>query len=215
MKSLDASVRRVYVWDRLVRSLHWLLAMLVLAAYVWLEGGDLTHDVAGYAAALLVVIRLLWGVIGFDYARIASFFPTPARLRAYLRCYRQAGDCAMVGHNPLGASMVLVMWCSVLGLAFTGWLLGTDAFWGEPWLDQLHTVMADVLIASAALHVTMVVLISRRVRINLPKAMVTGYKVRSDGAEPFRDWVDAVPAHQPPRPAPTEVVVSKQLPSTQ
>lgn len=215
MKRLDASVRRVYVWDRLVRSLHWLLAMQVLAAYFWLAGGDRSHDLAGYSAALIVAIRLLWGLVGFDYARIGRFFPTPARLFAYLRCHRQAGGCAMVGHNPLGACMVMAMWLSVLGLAITGWLMGTDAFWGEQWLDQLHGVMANGLVACAALHVTMVVLISRRTRINLPKAMVTGYKVRGEAAAPFHDWVETPQGHRQPVTAPSSGLVSKQLPSAQ
>lgn len=199
MKQLGPSVRKVYVWDRLVRSLHWLLATLVLATFFWLEGGDAAHDWAGYGAVLVVLLRMIWGVVGSHYARFVNFAPTPARLRAYLACYRQHGRCAMLGHNPVGACMVLTMLVTVVMLAVTGWMMGTEAFWGDPWLDQVHTALAYLLIMCASLHVSMVILLSRLSRINLPKAMVIGYKQRGEGAAPFHDWVEvSSPPYQTP-----------------
>lgn len=140
-------------------------------------------SLGGYAAAGLVGARLIWGVIGPPSARFVTFFPTPARIRAYLRTLGQP----MLGHNPIGAIMILLLLALVLALGVTGWLLGTDAYWGDENLETLHEALAYGLLGCALIHVAGVLLVSWRTRVNLLKAMLTGYKVRSDDALPFRD----------------------------
>lgn len=176
-------LERVYVWDRFVRLHHWsLVGLLILDGFV-LDGNDASHHWVGYAAAGLVGARLIWGVIGPLPARFTSFFPTPARIRAYLRTSRQPTR----GHNPLGAVMVLLLLTLVLALGATGWLMGTDAYWGDENLEALHDALAYALLGCAIAHVGGVLLASWRTRVNLPRAMLTGYKVRDANALPFRD----------------------------
>jgi cytochrome b len=174
-------VERAYVWDRFVRLHHWSLAALVLLDAFAFDGGGPWHRWAGYAALGLVGARIVWGVIGSRYARFASFFPTPSRLRTYLA---QPG-VALRGHNPLGAVMVLAMLGLVVALGITGWLMGTDAYWGEEWLEDLHETLSDVLLACVALHLAGVTRASLKTRINLPRAMLTGYKTRGTHSAPF------------------------------
>jgi len=174
-------VDRHYVWDRFVRLHHWSLAVLVLANYFVLEGRP--HRWAGYTALGLTGLRLAWGVVGSPCARFAAFFPTPRRLRAY---FAHPG-VATRGHNPLGGAMVLVILTLVAMLGFTGWLMGTDAYWGEEWLEDLHETLADGLLACVALHVAGVIAASLKWRINLPRAMLTGYKTRTVHSAPFED----------------------------
>ncbi len=172
---------RAYVWDRFVRLHHWSLASLVLVNYFVLEGP--AHRWAGYAALGLVCARLVWGVVGSPYARFAAFLPTPARLRAYLA----RPGVAPRGNNPLGATMVLAMLALVIALGVTGWLMRTDAWWGEEWLEDLHKALADGLLIGAGLHVLGVVAASLKWRINLPRAMLTGYKLRTARSAPFEE----------------------------
>ena len=176
-------LERVYVWDRFVRLHHWsLVALLILDGFV-LDGNDARHHWVGYAAAALVGARLIWGAVGSLPARFTSFFPTPARIRAYLSAPRQP----MRGHNPLGAVMVLLFLALVLALGATGWLMGTDTYWGDENLEALHDALAYALMGCAIAHVGGVLLASWRTRVNLPHAMLTGYKVRGEDALPFRD----------------------------
>lgn len=176
-------VERACVWDRLVRVLHWGLASLVLLNAWLLDGGDAPHRWAGYVVAALVGVRLVWGLIGPQPARLAALLPTPSRLRTGVaergRIWR--------GHNPLGALMALTLWALALALGFTGWLMGTDAWWGDESLENLHQTLSDALLACAALHVAAVVAVSLRARVNLPLAMLTGCKERRADSLPFRD----------------------------
>lgn len=50
------------VWDRLVRVLHWSLALSVLAAWLSSEGGAQWHEWVGYVSLACVVVRVAWGV---------------------------------------------------------------------------------------------------------------------------------------------------------
>lgn len=171
---------RVYVWDRVVRLVHWSLAALVLANLFLLEGP--AHRWAGYAALALVGLRLAWGIAGSPPARFAAWWPTLARLRAHF-----SGNRIPRGHNPLGALMVLTLLALVVALGATGGLMRTDAYWGEEWLEDLHLTLANTLLACIGLHIAGVMAASLKWRINLPRAMLTGWKVRGPRSAPFED----------------------------
>lgn len=165
------------VWDRVVRSSHWLNASLVLATYWLLDGGDDAHARAGYAVAALVAVRIGWGFTGSRNARFAHFIPTPARLRTYLQNFRAThlrGQPLPPGHNPLGALMVLLLLALMLLTAFSGWLLTTDYGWGEEWAQLLHAYAADALMIAAGMHVLAVLALQRLTGTPLLRAMITG-----------------------------------------
>ena len=52
----------------------------------------------------------------------------------------------------------------------------TVAYFGVDWVGEVHEVLVTWAELSVAAHVAAVVLESRRLRVNLPKSMVTGYK---------------------------------------
>ena len=181
--AVPAGVQRHRVWDLFVRVFHWSLVSCVVLNYAVVEEGKDLHQWLGYAAAALVAARVLWGFVGSRHARFASFFPTPARLRAHWVELRHSGRTSAttaprhLGHNPLGALMMLALMALVLLLGATGWLMGTDAFWGAEWLEELHEALAHALIISAGLHAAAALAMGRLERTNLVAAMVTGVKV--------------------------------------
>jgi cytochrome b len=168
--------RTVKVWDPFVRLFHWSLVACVLLNQFVLEEGETAHEWAGYIASGLVVARILWGFVGTRHARFSDFFPTPARIRQHLTAMRQGHATAHPGHNPLGALMMLALMALVLALGFTGWLQGTDALWGEDWLQELHEWLANGLLLAAVLHAVAAIVMGRLERVNLVRAMVTGVK---------------------------------------
>lgn len=118
-------MQRVRIWDLPTRLFHWLLALAVVGMVVTANiGGNAMnlHLRLGYAVFTLLLFRLLWGLVGGRWSRFASFWPTPGRLRRYLR-----GDGApeLAGHNPLGALSVLAM-LGVLALQVGSGLMADD-----------------------------------------------------------------------------------------
>jgi cytochrome b len=161
----------VLVWDAAVRLQHWLLAGLVIFC-TFQDGGGRVHRLAGYAAAGVVVARLLWAALARGHGSLAALKPSVTATIAFVRA--RAPRC--IGHDPLGLWMVWLLWSLVLLLALTGWMSRLDAFWGDERLQDVHAWLADALLAAVVLHLLGVGVMSWRWRENLPATMVTGRK---------------------------------------
>lgn len=166
----------VRVWDPVVRLFHWSLVTCVVLNQFILEDGEAAHEWAGYVALGLVLIRILWGFVGSTHARFANFVPRPTDVWQHLHALLQGEVPSSVGHNPLGALMMLALMALVLGLGVTGFAMGTDTFWGEEWLEELHEGLANVLLLSALVHALAAIVMGRLERVRLIRAMITGVK---------------------------------------
>ena len=166
----------VKVWDRPVRLFHWSLAGSV--ALCWLTADELqsVHEVAGYAAAGLIGLRLVLGLAGTRYARFTQFIRSPKSTLNYAREMLRHREQRDLGHNPLGAAMVVALIMMVGGIALTGWMQTTDAYWGIEWVEETHETLAELLLVAIALHVAGVIHASLRHQENLVLAMITGRK---------------------------------------
>jgi len=163
-------------WDPLVRIGHWALVAGVALAWLTREGWRESHEWIGYATLALVTLRVAWGLAGPRYARFGQFVRSPAATLRYAGEVLRREEPRYLGHNPLGGWMVLALLAAVAATGFTGWLYTTDAYWGEEWLGNLHDALAEVLLVLAALHVSGVVMASRRHGENLVAAMLHGRK---------------------------------------
>ena len=161
------------VWDPFVRIAHWTLATSVIAA--WLTRGSL-HEVIGYVALAVVALRLPWGWLGPAYARFGQFVRPPHETLAYAKRALARQEPRHVGHNPLGAWMIVALLAAVAATCATGWLYTTDTYWGVEWVEDLHHFCADTLVALAVVHVAGVCMASLRHRENLVGAMIHGRK---------------------------------------
>ena len=63
-----AQTAEVRVWDTFVRASPWLLATVTIIDW-FTDEPRWMHVWLGYAAAILVVLRVLWGFIGPEHAR--------------------------------------------------------------------------------------------------------------------------------------------------
>jgi len=168
--------QKVRVWDMLVRVFHWSLVAALAAAWFTRHSSETIHYVAGYAAAALIALRLVWGVMGTHYARFRQFAQSPSTVIGYVRDIATGREARYVGHNPAGGAMIIALILAVAGTALTGWLCTTDQFWGVEWMARLHERIADGLLILVLLHICGVIVASLRHRENLVLSMITGYK---------------------------------------
>jgi cytochrome b len=170
----------VRVWDRPVRLLHGVLAGSALMACFtghWQpDAFDAWHHSAGYVAGAAALFRICWGFLGPGYARFAQFVAGPRRVLAYTRSVLERREPRYLGHNPLGACMVLALLAVALALVLTGALYTTDWLWGYAWLSDLHAALAWLLCVLVGTHVAGVLHAGWRHRESLTTSMISGVK---------------------------------------
>jgi cytochrome b len=177
--------KRILLWDLPTRVFHWMLVIAVIAAIISGQlGGNLMdwHGRIGQLIVGLISFRLVWGAVGSTYARFIQFFPTPAKIKAYLR-----GDWQGEGHNPLGALSVL----GLLGLLsvqlVTGLFANDDITFTGPLFDLVsknlsnqmtgvHSLLSNVLIALIVVHIAAIGYYGHVKKQKLLKPMIRGWK---------------------------------------
>lgn len=176
MEKAMESGKAIRVWDPLIRVFHWATVLLCVLNLFILEEGRRNHRYVGYALAGLLVLRILWGFVGSDYARFAQWFPTPARLGRYLQASWQGKHPYHAGHNPLGALMILLLLTCLVGTAVTGIMTGYEQLFDEELMEELHEFFAKALQIAIFIHVLAVIVLDRLTRGDLIRAMITGRK---------------------------------------
>ena len=166
----------VRVWDLVVRLFHWALVTSFAVAWLTRHDSEDIHHLAGYAAAALVAIRVVWGIVGTHYARFRQFARGPRTVLRYLADIATGREARYLGHNPAGGVMIFALLVTMFSTALTGWLMTTDAFWGVDWVGRLHERIADLLLILVLAHLAGVALASVRHRANLVVAMFSGRK---------------------------------------
>jgi cytochrome b len=173
----------VRVWDALVRIGHWSLVVCVAAAWFTRHDGGAWHEWTGYAAVAIVTARLIWGAVGTHYALFTQFVHGPHATIAYTRTVLRGDEPRHLGHNPLGAWMIVALIATIPLTGLSGWMYTTDRFWGVAWVGTAHEWLADGLLVLVSMHVAGVLFSSIRHRENLVAAMLHGKKRAADGGD--------------------------------
>ena len=167
-----ASQATVRVWDLPVRLFHWLLVATILFAFLSAEEESALsawHIPSGWVAAVLIAFRLLWGFIGGEHARFADFLK-PSQIAHHLRSLFSRKPERTIGHNALGGVAIVALLGTVGGIVWSGATINGDG--GE----DLHEILANILLGLIALHVIAVLVTSLVTKDNLIGAFVTGNK---------------------------------------
>ena len=110
----------VRVWDPLIRIGHWVLVVAFATAYLTEGEPQWLHTFAGYAIAVTVALRLLWGLVGPRRARFSDFVTRPGRVFAYLRDLLNGRAERHVGHSPVGGAMTVALLFALAITALSG-----------------------------------------------------------------------------------------------
>lgn len=169
-------MNRIKVWDPVVRIFHWSLVGGFTANALFVDDESDLHIYIGYTIIALLALRIVWGFVGTRYARFSSFPPSAKGAVEQLQDTVTGRVTVHKGHTPLGALMIYNLLVTVAVIGLSGWLMTTDMFWGVEWPEELHELAVGWAEFSIVLHVAAVIFESIRTQVNLPRAMVTGYK---------------------------------------
>lgn len=227
MPETSSEPRTVHVWDLPTRLFHWTLVVLIVSAWVSYEFaeaiGDETlvwHRANGLAILTLIVWRLIWGVWGSSTSRFSAFVRSPTAVLAYAASLPGGRSMRYLGHNPLGALMVLTLLATLAAIGGFG-LFATDDndLVGGPLYRlvsesqnvraaRLHDQIFNfVLLPLAALHIAVNVLYTFVKKDPLIQAMVTGKKP----AAPYADASEAAVVTNPLARAAISLVVAAAI----
>ena len=179
------ATRAIRIWDLPVRLTHWSFVLLLPAMWITAENDEWGwHIRLGHLLLALLVVRIVWGFIGTDTARFASFVKGPGAVLGYLR---GAYDYkANKGHSPLAALSVLTL----LGLMLAQ--VGMGLFAGDPFdgatgplnglvgvgtadaLTETHEWFYYVVFAMVGLHILAVGVIGMMQATSLIGPMIGG-----------------------------------------
>ena len=180
----------IMIWDWPVRLLHWLMVLLFTGLIVTGKGdGDYMdwHFYMGYGLSAVIIARVLYGVLGSEYARFKQFLYQPQTVLRYAKGLLVGNAKHYLGHNPVGGLMVVALllaltlqWGSGLFISDEIFLFGP--FYGaisDDWTEQLgaiHHSLPDILLILVATHILAVLYHEIRFKERLVAAMLHGKK---------------------------------------
>jgi cytochrome b len=166
----------VRVWDLFVRVFHWSLVAFIAVAMMTGEEAEQLHVQVGYWILFLVGARVIGGFIGTKYARFSNFVRPPSEVVTFVMQSLSLRAPRVLGHNPAGGAMIVVLLVMIGVVSATGVMLTSDAGWGSEAVEGIHEATAYLLLALVLMHVAGVVLTSFEHGENLVRAMWTGQK---------------------------------------
>lgn len=213
------ALRSALVWDGFVRAFHWSLVLLFVGAVATGKAGGewiVWHMRFGYAILALVLFRILWGFAGGAYARWGSFLSGPGAAIAFIKRLFARGPAHVIGHNPVGGWMVLVLLLllaaqGVMGLfsndeiATTGPLYRYVSEETSIRLMKWHRQAGDILLILTGIHIAAVIFHVVVKKEGIVSAMFSGRKALPP--ELARD-AEAATEARPGRPAEGLILLS-------
>ena len=193
----SAQEKAIKIWDLPVRLFHWSLVILFIAADVTNSLGPnyfKYHHWSGYAIIVLVGFRLIWGLVGTYHARFINFVRNPFTTGKYALSVFKKNDPHHLGHNPLGAVMVVILLLATLVQAVTGLFTNDEIMNLGPLysyvtdelslqLTSIHRQLFYWILGAIFLHIAAVLFHVLLKRDNIIKAMFTGKKEIHDATD--------------------------------
>lgn len=120
MSMQQSSYPAIKVWDPIVRIGHWVLVLGFATAYLTEGEPEWLHTYAGYAVAVTVAVRVVWGFVGPSRARFSDFVTGPGEVFRYLFAMVSGNSKRYLGHSPAGGAMTLALLLMLALTAFSG-----------------------------------------------------------------------------------------------
>jgi cytochrome b len=165
------------VWDLPTRIFHWGFALSVVLSMLIVYGRQyaMLHVVAGSAAFMFVLGRVVWGIFGTKYVRFSAFLKGIKDVKKEFAIFKTEQTSHTVGHPAVaGWVMLLLMFCGIG--------VGVSGFWLYAFADDVtkesalywHEIFANSLLVIAFVHVQGVFLHVLTHKDGIVKGMIDG-----------------------------------------
>lgn len=172
-------MRSQLVYDLPTRLFHWLFAALFVTAFIIAKNVDsespafANHMLFGMTLSFIVILRVIWGLVGSQYARFSSFALHPAKLIQYFTDMLSGQSKRSAGHNPASSWVAVVMMILALSLGISGYLMSTGL---NEELEDIHEILANSFVIVAILHVAGVLMHTVQHKDPIALSMIDGKK---------------------------------------
>lgn len=199
------SFERRYVYDGLLRFIHWwnALTILLLIASALVseafEHGPLertlwqTHVFLGYGLIGGLVARFVWGVVGPQSARLSDLWHPRSWLQVVQT--RRLPTGLRQGHDPLASLAFLIVYALLLIMVGTGLALTAieldmgplatslgDSTGLKKLFKEPHEFVFNLIWMFILVHIGALMFHEWRGRVRIARSMLTGYRYhRADG----------------------------------
>lgn len=195
---MNRKVGYVFVWPIGTRIIHWMMALSFGAAFFTSFYEHFLHDhvAFGFIFLTIIIYRIIWGLVGPEYAKFKTFKLRPSQLKEYFVVkIKNRWRNIPAGHNP--ASSWFTVWALSVGFVIvaSGLLLygiqeGKGLFRGLNdnyssmmfILDDIHKYASYLFAAWVVIHIVGVMVEQFWHKTGMVFAMITGYK-RTQGED--------------------------------
>jgi cytochrome b len=160
--------------DAFTRTLHALLALSFLGAYVTAESEIFrwVHVSLGYTLGGLLLARVVWGVLGPRQARLSALWGKLSGLGVWLKGLRAGHASWSQAQNLYMAVSVALILVAIAPVVLSGYV--TYQEWMGDWMEEVHEFLGSFMLMAVLAHIGGVLALSFLRRRNLATPMLTG-----------------------------------------
>jgi cytochrome b len=189
---MNKKIGAVFVWPLCTRIIHWMIALSFFIAFYTSFFHDLFkwHLAFGWIFGIGLAYRLIWGLIGPNYATFRTFKLNPRELKAYFaEKIHNRWRKIYAGHNAASSWFTLIVLGFGLSIVLSGLILqgtqeasgllgflNTNHYKSSFALFYLHEILAYILGTWAFVHIVGVLIEQFYHKTHMVFAMLTGYK---------------------------------------
>lgn len=173
-------MQKTKAYDLPTRAFHLLFGILFITSFSigkfvdddsWLYA---YHMLSGLVMAFMVILRIIWGFTGTQYARFSSFKLSPKELVDYFLSVIKGKTKREIGHNPASSYAAVGMFVLTFALVTSGLLMVNGIF--KELVEEVHELFAFGFLLLVLSHIAGVVLHQFRHRDGMIFSMFTGLK---------------------------------------
>lgn len=192
MRELNKKPGKVYVWPFCTRIVHWMIAISFTLSFIssYYEHLLNFHVALGFIFGMMLTYRIIWGIVGPQYATFNTFMLKISDLEDYfLEKIRNRWREIPAGHNPASSWYTIIVLSVGYVIVTSGLLLygvqegkGYFSFLNEEYylymhaLSDIHIYSSYTLLTWAVIHIVGVLIEQFYHKTSMVFAMITGYK---------------------------------------